>query len=396
MEVNQPARTYDYTSEEQCDHHVEIFKTCIRAVKEVTPHGFAALKITALGNPLLLERMSTAIVESARLFERFDKSGNGKVTVSDFERTYKEIFNDAEEKLPELIPRLDSNGDGVIDYIEWSKLLRPMDLPRLIQGCVDTEGPLSKACPNPEEVELIVRIRERLFDIAECASENNVRLLIDAEQTYYQPAIDNLTISLMKIFNKSDVPVVFNTYQCYLKDAAARVDIDLDRAKRNEYHFAAKLVRGAYMVAERQRAEDMGYESPIHDTIEDTHNCYNTVTHKLITRQNVNKTGSEVMVASHNKESVEKAVGLLEELGVDKEKSGVHFAQLLGMRDDLSFNLGNSGFSAMKYVPYGKVEEVLPYLIRRAQENSDITAGMGQELVMIEKEMKRRVWIAAS
>ena len=106
MEVNQPARTYDYTSEEQCDHHVEIFKTCIRAVKEVTPHGFAALKITALGNPLLLERMSTAIVESARLFERFDKSGNGKVTVSDFERTYKEIFNDAEEKLPELIPRL--------------------------------------------------------------------------------------------------------------------------------------------------------------------------------------------------------------------------------------------------------------------------------------------------
>jgi proline dehydrogenase len=97
IEINQPARTYDYFSEEQCDHHVEIFKTCIRAVKEVTPHGFAALKITALGNPLLLERMSTAIVESARLFDRFDKSGDGLVTVVNFEQVYREVFTDAEE-----------------------------------------------------------------------------------------------------------------------------------------------------------------------------------------------------------------------------------------------------------------------------------------------------------
>ena len=97
VDVNQPARTYDYSSEDQCDHHVEIFKTCISAVKEVTPHGFAALKITALGNPLLLERMSTAIVESARLFDKFDKSGNGLITVANFEQAYREIFTDAEE-----------------------------------------------------------------------------------------------------------------------------------------------------------------------------------------------------------------------------------------------------------------------------------------------------------
>jgi proline dehydrogenase len=299
------------------------------------------------------------------------------------------------QRLPDLIPRLDANGDGLIDYIEWSKLLKPQDLPRLVENCVNKEGPLSKACPNPEELELMIRMRERLFDIAECAAENNVRLLIDAEQTYYQPAIDNLTISLMKAFNTGDVPVIFNTYQCYLKDAATRVEIDLDRAKRNNYHFAAKLVRGAYMVAERQRAKEMGYESPIHDTIEDTHNCYNNLMQKLIEDQHTNKTSGEVMVASHNKDSIEQAVALLQELGKDKEKSGVHFAQLLGMRDDLSFNLGNSGYSAMKYVPYGKVEEVLPYLIRRAQENSDITAGMGQEIVMIKKEIMRRVGMAS-
>jgi proline dehydrogenase len=300
------------------------------------------------------------------------------------------------KRLPDLIPRLDANGDGLIDYIEWSKLLKPQDLPRLVENCVNKHGPLSVACPNPEELELMIRMRARLFDIAECAAEHNVRLLIDAEQTYYQPAIDNLTISLMKTFNTGDIPVIFNTYQCYLKDAATRVEIDLDRAQRNNYRFAAKLVRGAYMVAERQRAKDMGYESPIQDTIEDTHNCYNNLTRKLIKNQHIDKSGGEVMVASHNKESIEKAVELLQELGVGKEESGVHFAQLLGMRDDLSFNLGNAGYSAMKYVPYGKVEEVLPYLIRRAQENSDITAGMGQEIIMIEKELKRRVGISSS
>ena len=210
---------------------------------------------------------------------------------------YREIFLDAEEKVPELLarwgiflcfpslsrapisisanfrmltqfisrrrlpPRLDPAETGFIDYIEWSKLLQPQDLPRLVEGCVDKNGPLSKATPSPDEIDLIIRMHERVSGIAQCASENGVRLLIDAEQTYYQPAIDNLTISLMKTFNdkeKTDAPIIFNTYQCYLKDSYDRVDIDLNRASRNNYHFAAKLVRGAYMVAERERARLRG------------------------------------------------------------------------------------------------------------------------------------------
>lgn len=102
-------------------------------------------------------------------------------------------------------------------------------------------------------------------------------------------------------------------------------------------------------------------------------------------------TKSEIMIASHNKESVEKCIDLIGSLNVDRGKCGVHFAQLLGMRDDISFNLGNNGYSVMKYVPYGKVEEVLPYLVRRAQENSDVTASMGQELAMLQREFKRRL-----
>ncbi|GMH88213.1 hypothetical protein TL16_g11091 [Triparma laevis f. inornata] len=394
-EGGQPARVYDYVGEKECDHHVQVFKQCITAVKDVTPRGFAALKLTALGNPILLERLSTAIVETRKLFEQFDRNGDGVVSREEFEEAYKDIFVDAEEKLPEILRRLDPEGTGEVDYVEWSKLLQPTDLPRLVAGCRE-EGPLSKATPTPEELELMTAMKSRLWEIANLSKDLSVRLLIDAEQTYYQPAIDNYVLELQKEFNSksrtenADVPIIFNTYQCYLKDSQDRVKLDLLRATRSNYHFAAKLVRGAYMLAERERAEKLGYASPINDTIEDTHNMYNDTVSMLMEDRKVNNTKNEVMIASHNRTSVESAIKKVEELGIDNKSGAIHFAQLLGMRDDLSFSLGCAGFNAYKYVPYGKVKEVMPYLIRRAQENSDITKGMGEELKGLGGELKRR------
>ena len=387
--------------------------------------GFAALKLTALGNPILLERLSMAIVETRKLFEKFDLDGDGVVTTDEFTQTYKEVFVDADSKLPDLLPRLDRDGDGVVDYVEWSTLLQPTDLPRLVAGCREV-GPLSRACPTEEEVstsecemtskhypdlllfllvvfvavayllqlELMEAMKGRLWEIANLASDNKVRLLIDAEQSYYQPAIDNYVLSLQKQFNsrvKYDEPIIFNTYQCYLKDAKDRVATDLDRARRGRYHFAAKFVRGAYMIAERERAEAMGYESPIHETLEDTHKCYNETAEMALRDRVDNDTKGEVMIASHNRESVELALDKVKELRLDPGSGALHFAQLLGMRDDLSFSLGKAGYNAYKYVPYGLISEVMPYLIRRAQENSDITKGMGEELNMIRQEIRRRV-----
>lgn len=144
------------------------------------------------------------------------------------------------------------------------------------------------------------------------------------------------------------------------------------------------------MLAERERAEKLGYASPINDTIEDTHNMYNDTVSMLMEDRKVNNTKNEVMIASHNRTSVESAIKKVEELGIDNKSGAIHFAQLLGMRDDLSFSLGSAGFNAYKYVPYGKVKEVMPYLIRRAQENSDITKGMGEELKGLGGELKRR------
>lgn len=167
---------------------------------------------------------------------------------------------------------------------------------------------------------------------------------------------------------------------------------DLERSNRHSYHFGAKLVRGAYMEGERALAETQGYESPIHDTIEDTHACYNDSVEYLLRQSRHHNV--EMMLASHNQESIEKAIEIMNELHIDPQASTICFAQLYGMTDNLTYNLGQHGFRSYKYVPYGEVAEVMPYLVRRAKENSAIAGGAAKELNMIRAELKRRVGFA--
>lgn len=168
----------------------------------------------------------------------------------------------------------------------------------------------------------------------------------------------------------------------------------MERSERHSYHFGAKLVRGAYMEGERVLAESFAYESPIQDTIEDTHKCYNDSVEYLLRQSVTSKQLIEVMLASHNQESIEKAIKVMDELDIDPQASTICFAQLYGMTDNITYNLGQNGFRAYKYVPYGEVGEVMPYLVRRAKENSAITGGAAKELQMIRAELKRRVGFA--
>lgn len=151
------------------------------------------------------------------------------------------------------------------------------------------------------------------------------------------------------------------------------------------------------MEGERALAEALGYESPIHDTIEDTHACYNDSVEFLL-RESVTSEDRkiELMLASHNQGSIEKAIQVMDELEIDPQASTICFAQLYGMTDNLTYNLGQNGFRAYKYVPYGEVGEVMPYLVRRAKENSAITGGAAKELQMIRAELKRRVGFASA
>ena len=389
---NQPARIYEYKSESDCDRHVETFLSCIRSVRDTTPDGFAAMKLTALGQPQLLERLSIAILESQKLFFQCDTNLDGKVSYKEFASTYELLFTDAEEKLPELLKRLDPFHTGEIDYIEWSRLLRPEDLPRITSTCKDI-GPLALATPSEEELQLYDKMHARLRTLADEAADCGVRLLIDAEQHKFQPAIDSLVIDLQQEYNafeRAVAPTIFHTYQCYKKETMGKIKVDLERSQRFGYHFAGKLVRGAYMTHERERSLEMGYPDPIHETIEKTHNTYDEAVEYLLKKYAENNGKIEVMIASHNQQSIEKAIQLTEKYNIDGPV--LSFAQLLGMSDNLTNTLGTNGYRAYKYTPYGEVHEVIPYLLRRAQENSGMLKNGGSsELVLLLQELKRRL-----
>lgn len=381
-------RTYPYAGEDLADRRMSVFLKSIEAAAAAEGQGFAAIKVTALGLPALLERVSNAHRQIYNLFNRFDASNDGVIDREEFERIYNELFvDDGEERREKMFQHLDTDRDGKVDYVGWSKQVSVHDTRAIASRC-RSRGPFAEAALSEEECHLLDAMMGRVDRLAKVASEAGVRLMIDAEHTYFQPAIDSVVTEMQRRYNR-DEPVVFNTIQCYLKDSHERLRIDLERARREGYKYGAKLVRGAYMVLERARAVELGYPSPIQDSKADTHANYDRCMREML--QYVASEGCEVMVATHNQESIERTVTGMGELGLPPS-SGVYFGQLLGMADHLTFTLGRAGYGAYKYVPFGAVDEVMPYLIRRAQENSDMLGGVGKEVAMMRTELKRRLF----
>jgi len=295
---------------------------------------------------------------------------------------------------------MDSNNDGQIDYIEWLSLLQPgSPIARLLfagqrDQAADPDLLLPDLLDDAEMTEL-ESIVERVNEIAQAAAKMRVRLMVDAEHTYFQPLIDHLVIGLQRQHNR-EFPSIYNTYQCYLKDSYHRVVIDLERAKREGFHFAGKVVRGAYMVAERERAKVLGIPSPVWNSYEESeksfHNVVEEVLDYIAEGEKGAAPGAGMMVASHNRHSVALTVNKMNTLGL-KPDTGVYFGQLLGMADHVTMTLGRLGYKAYKYVPYGPVEKVMPYLIRRTQENSTFlgSPGVQEERVLVSKELRRRL-----
>jgi proline dehydrogenase len=228
-------------------------------------------------------------------------------------------------------------------------------------------------------------LQERAHEIAQAAKENGLMFMIDAEESWIQDVIDEVALSLMREFNKEYVHV-YNTFQMYRHEMIGNLDAAIKLAKKEGFHLGAKLVRGAYMEKERERAEEKGYKSPIHVTKEATDHDFN---HALrLCMENIDRVG--VCAGTHNEKSCDLLAKLLEEKGIERNDTRVFFAQLLGMSDNISFNLSQEGYNVAKYVPYGPIEKVLPYLFRRAAENTAIAGQSGRELTMIKKEIKRR------
>eukprot|EP01039_Chlorochromonas_danica_P004442 gene4442-4867_t len=381
------SRVYDYKNEELCDHHMETFEKAIRAVKNTSPTGFAAIKCTALGNPELLKRVSQTLNELRRLFDRLDEKKIGRVSRDSFLATFQTKIEGQDGM--SYFDRIDLDKDGQLDYVDWTNGL-PLEELHLLTAHCTTHGPLYASVLNEEERKLLQRMKDRVDRLAGLAKSLGVRLMIDAEHTYFQPAIDHLTVELSRKYNRSGTyPAIFSTYQLYLKDSYSRLLMDMDRAHRGGYRFAAKLVRGAYMAVEREYANAHSLPDPIHPNAQETHRHYNMAIHE-VTKRMARGDDIEIMLATHNQESVTYAVERMNELGLTPS-SGIYFGQLLGMADHLTFCLADKGLKAYKYVPYGRVQEVMPYLIRRAQENSDALSGAKLALEMSYQEISRRL-----
>jgi proline dehydrogenase len=240
------------------------------------------------------------------------------------------------------------------------------------------------ALTNAEQQEW-QKVQDRVLAICEKAYAVNVPVMIDAEETWIQDTIDLLALNMMRKFNKQKA-IVYNTYQLYRHDKLESLINDNEVAVKESFILGAKLVRGAYMEKERKRAEEQGYPSPIQPTKEASDRDFNLALDYCTDHINT----IAFVAGTHNEDSCRLLTEQLDAKNIDHKNSHVYFAQLLGMSDNLSFNLADADYNVAKYVPYGPIRAVLPYLFRRAQENTAIAGQMSRELSLIVKEKKRR------
>ncbi len=243
----------------------------------------------------------------------------------------------------------------------------------------------NKETLNEEERLAFERIRNRIDRICKKASECKIPLLVDAEETWIQDTIDSIAYEMMARYN-TERAIVFNTYQLYRKDSLKNLRDSYHMAVMHNYFLGAKIVRGAYMEKERERAESKGYPSPIHDDKEATDSAFNQALAFCID----NKQRIAVMCGSHNEYSNYYLTVLMEKHSMKNGENRVWFAQLYGMSDNITFSLAQAGYKVAKYLPYGPVRSVMPYLLRRAAENTSVAGQSSRELMLIRKEISRR------
>jgi proline dehydrogenase len=237
------------------------------------------------------------------------------------------------------------------------------------------------AAEEKERDELFARVEK----ICKAAHDAAVPLFIDAEDSWIQDGIDRMVTQMMRKYNKTAC-IVYGTVQMYRHDRLAFLDKSIQEARAEGFYLGMKLVRGAYMEKERERAQKMGYQDPIQPDKAATDRDYNAAIKLCIDNADV----VSVCNGTHNEDSCNYMITLLQQKNLDINDKRFYFAQLLGMSDHISYNLAHAGYRVAKYVPFGPVKEVLPYLLRRAEENTSVAGQTGRELKLIRQELKRR------
>ncbi len=242
-----------------------------------------------------------------------------------------------------------------------------------------------KGVIDNETAKAIQFFKDSVGKLCKTAFENDIPIMIDAEDSWYQPFVDQVVTGMMEKYNKEKA-IVYNTLQMYRTDRLAYLKDALIKAEAGNYYLGMKFVRGAYMEKERLRASEKGYPSPIQPDKSATDQNYDDgIAFSVAHLDRIS-----VFNGSHNENSNRLLTELMEKQGLARNEKKIWFSQLYGMSDHISFNLASEGYNVTKYIPYGPVRNILPYLIRRAEENTSIAGQTGRELALLEKERLRR------
>ena len=299
----------------------------------------------------------------------FDYAIEGKAEEKSFDQTCEEIKQNIKF----------AEGNPAIPFV----VFKPTGFGRIsIYEAVGKKVELSAA-----QEEEWARVVKRYEEVCKMAFDRNVLLMIDAEDSWMQDATDNLVNEMMAKYNKEKA-IIWNTLQMYRTGRMEYLAKDLELAKQNNYYLGYKFVRGAYMEKERERAAALNYPDPIQPTKEASDNNYDAAIDFVM--ENLDRVSA--FFGTHNEESTKLVMDKMELSGLPNDHPQIYFGQLYGMSDNITYVLGTENYNVCKYLPYGPVKDVVPYLTRRAQENTSVAGQTGRELILIQKELDRRKW----
>ncbi|CAG9533328.1 unnamed protein product [Cercopithifilaria johnstoni] len=394
-------RTYVNESEVQCDKNCDIFCASVDAITSAVNNcGINCIKLTALGRPQLLQKLSELIAQSNNFYNTligpsWEDLLLGKIRKEEFLKRMENHGVQIDETMMQKWLKINFGKNGLVDFYDWRKLIdeheRPNQMFQVYNIKTKKMEPLLN-CLTEAESQEIVNMVDRIVRTIEYGKKHNLRTVIDAEQSYFQPAISRLAMAMMRKYNKENA-LVLSTYQAYLKSCLKDIELDLHLARREGFYFGCKVVRGAYVEQERKRAAALNYDDPINPNIEATAEMYKRVMQRMIKECQERSPGSiSVMAATHNEQSVKYVVEMMREAEISPSSETVSFAQLYGMCDQVSYSLANAGYSVYKYVPYGPIDKVLPYLSRRVQENASVLDKIKRDVHLIFRELIRRAF----
>jgi hypothetical protein len=367
------------------------------------PDSFIAVKVSSLIPPAVLHSLSSSLNKLKE--NAVEVNGNSdQLNFEQFKKLADHYTGLKSLDLSKLFAEYDLNKDGLLSYADLYAIFSIANFENCKALLSDHPVPAYDRKLTIEDIETFKLIFEEIDDLCEYAKTKNVKLMMDAEQSYFQPAIDSVVLAMCRKHNAKagekvqlKGPLVYNTYQMYLVDALDRLKSDVDRFELEQLSFGVKLVRGAYMVSERERAEKHGIKSPVHIDIESSHKSFDSGLEFIVQKQGSTVCSRDscdlsMVVATHNHKSVQCTTELMERYAVPRTGGWISFGQLLGMQDGVTEQLACNGYKALKYVPYGPVPTILPYLHRRAQENSTMIKAMESDRAAIEKEIIYRVF----